>query len=749
MIGVILGVIFGDYYGTSWWWLGLLSSVGLSIIFRHHTLILFLTGAVLAHGLHGSTIERQKSWVKSLHPTHQTRYTKLSAVVIDTGANDTGPYLIQVTSNDEQQQLRSGVRIQLSAPRSIFGNAPANHTLKYGDQIAVEGDLTIIPEMRNPYGFDRAKWLHRQGANLILNPHKFPQIKGIHPLRRPLRMTNEWRLHLRNQMTLGLDDNSQEAQLIRAVVLGERPPQPSAMLDDFRHSGTLHVFAVSGLHVGMVGTIIGLALWFLRVPRWLLITLTILGMASYAGITGLRPPSVRAVLMATVFLSGFLIQRRPTLINSLSASAVVVLLWDGHQLFTPGFQLSYGVLLSLALLAGIWSRALKPIAEIDSFMPHQLLTSRQEIQLGARKWLKNSLSISAAAWMGSAPSMWLHFGIITPIVIIAGIPLMLMVFLILAMTMLSLTCGALWQPAGSMINQVTAAIAQGTYHTASFFAHLPGSYYYRESTAKEGEQIVVFDLPFGGGASLIDLGGGLLLDSGKQSHFMQHVLPTLVALKNSPDSLIISHAEAAHSGGMSRCLNHFHPKQALIPRTDLRSPSYQDFLTKAKLAECKLIVPQRAQTFQIEPGAYLEILHAPVELDGYGLANDTGLVLRLHWQGWRILFTGDAGFITETRLLESGMDLRADVIVMGRNSDDFSGTETFIQAVSPQAIISTNADFPVRERIPKQWRKLLQREGIALFDQQSTGAVTITREKKNLILKPTLSGAQPLTLQRR
>ena len=95
------------------------------------------------------------------------------------------------------------------------------------------------------------------------------------------------------------------------------------------------------------------------------------------------------------------------------------------------------------------------------------------------------------------------------------------------------------------------------------------------------------------------------------------------------------------------------------------------------------------------------------------------------------------------------MDLRADVIVMGRNSDDFSGTETFIQAVSPQAIISTNADFPVRERIPKQWRKLLQREGIALFDQQSTGAVTITREKKNLILKPTLSGAQPLTLQRR
>lgn len=749
MAGVILGVVIADSFGASWWWLGLYASAALCLIFRRKTLCLFLLGAVLAHGIHGSSIDRQNSWLESLDPKYQIRHATISGIIVDTGANGTGPYLVKVTSSDSDHHLRPGVHVQLSIPRSTFGYTPIVTQLKYGDQIQVEGNLTPIPTMRNPYGFDRAKWLHRQGANLTMQSKAEIKIHGVAPIRRPVRMTNEWRLYLRNQMVLGLDKNSQEAQLIRAVVLGERPPHPSAMLEDFRHSGTLHVFAVSGLHVGMVGTIIGLVLWFLRVPRWLRITLTILGMASYAGITGLRPPSVRAVIMATVFLSGFLIQRRPTLINSLAASAVAVLLWDGHQLFTPGFQLSYGVLLSLALLAGMWARMLKPMGEIDPFMPHLLLTSWQETRLNLRKWLKNSLSISMAAWMGSAPLMWLHFGIITPIAIIAGIPLMLMVFLILAMTMLSLAVGAIWEPAAITINQANASVAQTTYHTATFFARLPGSHFYRQSPAEKNHQIIVFDLPYGGGATLINLGGGVLLDSGKQSHFLRHVLPTLVALKSSPDSLIVSHAEAAHSGGMSECLRHFRPKQALVPRTDLRSPSYKDFLSGAVLTGCRVIVPERAQTLQIQPGIFLEILHAPAELDGYGLADDTGLVIKLHWHGWRILFTGDAGFITETRMLESGLDLSADVIVMGRNADDYSGTETFIGAVAPQAIISTNTDFPLNERIPDKWRNFLQKVDIALFDQQLTGAMTITLEKEKLTLTPTISGAHPLTLRLR
>jgi len=341
MIGVILGTLIGDLYGISWWWSGVLSGIVIAIIFRKNTLTLFLIGVILAHGFHGTVIEKQKAWAESLDSKLETRHICLNGIITNTGTNTRGPYLLKVTDNIDNLELPSGIYIQL-----FISNLPEEtKLLKYGDTIQVEGNLIAVPELRNPHGFDQRTWLHRQGANLIMHPTKEIVISGVAPFRIPVRTMNQWHVYLRKQMTVGLDENSQEAQLIRAVVLGEKPPQPSDMLENFRHSGTLHVFAVSGLHVGMVGTIVGLALWLFRVPRWILIPLTILSMASYAGITGLRPPSVRAVLMATIFLSGFLIQRRPTLINSLAASAVLVLLWDGHQLFTPssmdGLNTSY------------------------------------------------------------------------------------------------------------------------------------------------------------------------------------------------------------------------------------------------------------------------------------------------------------------------------------------------------------------------------------------------------------------------
>ena len=198
---------------------------------------------------------------------------------------------------------------------------------------------------------------------------------------------------------------------------------------------------------------------------------------------------------------------------------------------------------------------------------------------------------------------------------------------------------------------------------------------------------------------------------------------------------------------MSQCLTSFHPKQAIIPRTDLLSATYRDFLTQANTHHCRLIIPRSDEIFPIEPSVHLEILHAPAEIQGKGLADDTGLVIRLHWHGWRILFTGDAGLITESRLLDSGKNLSADVIVMGRNNDDFTGSQEFYEAVSPQAIISSNFSFPEREHIPERWKNLTQKLKIITFDQLQSGAVTLTLENGNLVLTPTLDTSKPITLK--
>ena len=755
LLGVLAGVCLGDYFGLLGWGIGsiiLFLSVLILLIARKlplglTPLGLIVLGFTLGYGIHGLTISKQRTWLQASQTSVKNAASwKIQGVVVDTGRQNKGPYLIRIqkASNPaDHSQLPDGVSMVL---RSKAQPIPI---LQYGDIIAAEGPLQAIPPMRNPYGFDRARWRHRQGAEVTMTTFLPIQNLGISPLRKPVRAMSQWRLYLRQKMTAGLDEDSEQAQLIRAVVLGERPPRSTSMIEDFRNSGTLHVFAVSGLHVGMVGLLIALVLGISRAPRWLIIVLTIIGMLLYAGITGLRPPAVRAVIMATVFLSGFLIQRRPTLINSLAASAIIVLLWDGHQLFTPGFQLSYGVLLAIALLTRFWSNRLKKIGELDPFMPRLLLTAWQERRLSWREKLQAALSVSCAAWVGSTPLIWLYFGIATPIAILASLPLMTMVFGILGLAMLSLCVGSIWPMAGETINQVNAVVATATHRTAAGFASVPGGHILRQPRRPEHGQIIVFDIPDGGGASLLDLGGGVLVDSGKSWNFRFDVLPTLSHLSIEPDSLIITHADTNHCGGMNRCVTLYHPKQAIIPREDQRSPSFRRFLSRASSADCRLITPYLSQTFPLDPqdpDIFLEILHAPAELDGHGLADDTGLVIRLHWRGWRILFTGDAGLITESRLLDSGIDLHADVIIMGRNRDDITGHLAFIDAVSPKAIISSHSDFPQNERIPKPWQKKLSQRGITLFNQKLTGAVTLTLENGNLLLTPMLPTAQALTL---
>ncbi|WP_265594542.1 hypothetical protein [Haloferula sp. BvORR071] len=125
------------------------------------------------------------------------------------------------------------------------------------------------------------------------------------------------------------------------------------------------------------------------------------------------------------------------------------------------------------------------------------------------------------------------------------------------------------------------------------------------------------------------------------------------------------------------------------------------------------------------------------------VADERVMVLRLHWRGWRILFTSDAGWSTERKLMDSGLDLTADLIVAGRNRTDSSLGEDFLAAVKPRAIIASHTDFPVAERIPKRWAEHCEAQGIRLFHQGKTGAVTLALGKDGaLVLRGFLNGEE-------
>jgi competence protein ComEC len=107
----------------------------------------------------------------------------------------------------------------------------------------------------------------------------------------------------------------------------------------------------------------------------------------------------------------------------------------------------------------------------------------------------------------------------------------------------------------------------------------------------------------------------------------------------------------------------------------------------------------------------------------------------MHWNVWKLLWLGDAGRLSEQALLESGIDLKADLIVAGLHQSDFSLTKDFVDAVAPQTIIvprlaGSKMDMPRLEQMER-----LGKNSIHIIDRQQAGGLTLTVEKERLMIR--------------
>jgi competence protein ComEC len=586
---------------------------------------------------------------------------------------------------------------------------------------------------RNPGEFDERVWAARQGiaAEFSARPgsdqtQAGPWAEAGAKLRRAFR----------DSVTAGLAEDSRAASVIRAVVIGDYPKNDDALIGAFRNSGTLHVFSVSGLHVAMVGFLgWGLLRW-LRVPRRVAVPVLIALMFSYAWLTGNSPPALRSAWMAAVFLGAFALRRRPDLLNALGAVLLAAVLWDGRLLWQPGVQLSYGVVAAIAVGTTVFSRLFGRFARPDPYMPRVLLTPLQEGGLWFRRKIAGDASASCAAWLGSTPLTWWHFGLVTPVSMVASLVLVPFVFLLLAAGLGSAALHPFAPMASVQINRANGQIALATAWLAGRFSAVPGG---NVRVARANEScLLVFDLDHGAGAACFSAqSGAVLLDVGDRPGFRRRVLSSLRTLGIEPDSVVLSHPDGGHVGAGEEVTEAFPIRQVLLPVERARSKGYQSWLNAEGLRK----IPARpGERLPMPDGAELEVLFAPDPMAWDAVADDRVAICRLHWRGWRILFVSDAGWKAERGLLDSGVDFRADIVVAGQHRRDLSLDDAFIAAVSPRAIVASNASFPPEERLDpskvERWRQL----GIAVFNQRETGGVTIRPEEGKLKLEGFLNG---------
>ena len=179
---------------------------------------------------------------------------------------------------------------------------------------------------------------------------------------------------MRTTLTRGLEDSPDVTALINGMALGLRHEAPNDIEDPFQQTGTLHLFAVAGLHVGIIAQLLWILASLLRLPRLAAAALIIPCLFFYSAITGFHVSSLRAATMAAFLLGGIFFDRPVLALNSLAGAALLILAFDTNQLFTSGFQLSFAVVGAILVWQNSIFRVLLRPAETDPFLPRSLVS---------------------------------------------------------------------------------------------------------------------------------------------------------------------------------------------------------------------------------------------------------------------------------------------------------------------------------------------------------------------------------------
>jgi competence protein ComEC len=287
-----------------------------------------------------------------------------------------------------------------------------------GDEIMVGGELTKIRNAGNPGEFDAVAFYESRKVSAMLFTPSEGVAKTGH--RNSINATlMKWRNHLAGLMEQELDGTF--LGIAKALMLGDKSDLDSETMNAFSTTGSMHVLAVSGLHIGLILMLLQRVLQVFS--RWITkrqaIMLAIVLIWIYGGITGASPAVMRAVVMFSILSGAQLFFRQAHSLNVLGFSAIVLLCFDPWMLFDLGFQLSYLAMLGIFLLY-------RPI--VDSWVPHQ-------------KWIRlgwEGTAVGLAATVLTTPLILLWFYQFPNYFALANLGVMLFGFLVLMLGMVFL-----------------------------------------------------------------------------------------------------------------------------------------------------------------------------------------------------------------------------------------------------------------------------------------------------------------------
>lgn len=236
---------------------------------------------------------------------------------------------------------------------AYFPKSDSAFALRYGDLIAIPAPVRAVTPPLNPGEFDYKAYLERKGitGQIYLKDEDWLdlQINNANPI---YAFSYRFRdILLASLQRSGLSND--EYGVAAAILLGYDDNLADEVRKNYVAAGSMHILCVSGMHVGIIYLLASFLLGFLNRKKWQKVLKQALLLALiwfYALIAGLSSSILRASLMLTFVIVGEMIHRKGFIINSIAASAFVLLCVNPNNLLEIGFLLSYAAVLGIVVL---------------------------------------------------------------------------------------------------------------------------------------------------------------------------------------------------------------------------------------------------------------------------------------------------------------------------------------------------------------------------------------------------------------
>ena len=353
---------------------------------------------------------------------------------------------------------------------------------RYGDVVEITGRLSRPRLPRNPGGFDYRKYLMRRGifATMTVNDPS-----DVHTIGVGGNAFLKWVKGLRGKIEKIADETmtcEESAALLKGITLGAREELSSETYEKFLRTGTSHILAVSGLHIGIV------AMWTFLLCNWIIkriglksksiayipvIPLIII----YACMVGFRTSVVRASILVILAVLAVVMnrdrgastvidhgaddeERVVDVLNLLAVAALCILIYRPGALWGTGFLLSFGAVASILYLAPHWARWLRRIR-------------RDKWYFILLRWVLQAVTISLSAQIGAMLIIAYTFKTVSLVGVFANPVVIPLVGFILPIAFVMYLVGLIYLPLAVIFAQVNHLFIHILISVISYFAAFP------------------------------------------------------------------------------------------------------------------------------------------------------------------------------------------------------------------------------------------------------------------------------------